>query len=231
MCGRFALSVRAGDLEKAFAGFAFPAAYAPRYNIAPTQPVLAIPNDGLQRADFFLWGLIPSWAKDPSLASRLINARGESLAEKPAFRSAFKYRRCLIPASGFYEWAARPGTKAKTPYFIRLKNGEPFAFAGLWEEWHASDGSAVRSCTIITTAANEWMAAIHNRMPVILPREEYGTWLEPAPQMPERLKRLIRPFPAEQMEMYPVSPLVNNPTNDRLECLTPASRDGRVNVG
>ncbi len=225
MCGRFTLSVSADELERAFAGFTFPAAYAPRYNIAPTQPVLALPNDGLQQADFFLWGLIPSWAKDPSLASRLINARGESLAEKPAFRGAFKYRRCLIPANGFYEWAARPGTKAKIPYFIHLKNGAPFAFAGLWEEWRAADGSVVRSCTIITTAPNEWLAALHNRMPVILPREDYEAWLDPTPQTPERLKRLLRPFPAEQMEMYPVSNLVNNPANDRQECLTPVSRD------
>lgn len=221
MCGRFTLSVSAENLKEAFADFVFPTTYAPRYNIAPTQPVLAIPNDGSKRADFFVWGLIPSWAKDPSMANRLINARGESLAEKPAFRGAYKYRRCLVLADGFYEWAARPGTKAKTPYFVHLKSGEPFAFAGLWEEWHAPDGSMIRSCTIITTTPNELMASIHNRMPAILAPADYMVWLDPAPQSPERLRSLIRPFPAERMEMYPVSSLVNSPANDRAECLVP----------
>src|SRR5512141_1460396 len=168
MCGRFTLTVDPAELKEQFDA-SFPEKYAPRYNIAPTQAILAIPNDAKNAADFFLWGLIPSWAKDPAIGNRMINARGESLAEKPSYRGSYKYKRCLIPADGFYEWQAQPGTKTKTPHFIHLKNGKPFAFAGLWDEWQAADGSPLRSCTIITTSPNPLMESIHNRMPVILP--------------------------------------------------------------
>jgi len=221
MCGRFTLTVDPGELKEAFADFKFPVSFAPRFNIAPTQPVLAIPNDGQNQADFLMWGLIPSWAKDPSMGSRLINARGETLAEKPAFRGGYKYKRCLILANGFYEWKSQPGTKTKTPHFIHLRNGEVFAFAGLWDEWHASDGSSIRSCTIITTTPNELMATIHDRMPVILQRSDHAEWLDSAPRPPEKLAHLIRPFPAELMDAYPVSTLVNSPANDRAECIAP----------
>src|SRR3990172_5471269 len=149
MCGRYALTIDPGDLQIAFPEFAFPAQDAPRFNIAPSQPIIALPNDGKNRVDFFVWGLIPSWAKDPSIGNRLINARAETLAEKPSFRSAYKYHRCLIFADGFFEWQARPETKSKVPHFIRLKSGKPFAFAGLWEHWQSAEGSEVRSATII----------------------------------------------------------------------------------
>jgi putative SOS response-associated peptidase YedK len=195
--------------------------FAPRFNIAPSQPILAIPNDGRDSADFFVWGLIPSWSKDPAIGNRLINARGETIAEKPSFRGGFKYKRCLILADGFYEWKAQPGTKTKIPHFIHMKDRQPFAFAGLWDEWHSSDGGSVRSCTIITTEPNELMSSIHNRMPVILNKKDYAFWLEAPPQAPENLLPLIKPFPAEKMSAYAVSTLVNTPANDRAECIAP----------
>jgi len=222
MCGRFTLTVDPAELQEAFADFTFPARFAPRFNIAPTQPLLAIPNNGRNAADFFMWGLIPSWAKDPSIGNRLINARGETLAEKPSFRGGFKYKRCLILADGFYEWKSQPGTKTKIPHFIHLKKGGVFAFAGLWDEWHASDGSTVKSGTIITTSPNKLMATIHDRMPVILHPNDYTQWLDPAPQPPDSLQPLIKPFSAELMEAYPVSTLVNSPSIDRAECVVPA---------
>jgi len=230
MCGRFALTLDPADLQDAFPEFTFPAQGAPHYNIAPSQPILALPNDGTNKADFFIWGLIPSWAKDPSIGNRMINARAETLAEKPAFRSAYKYHRCLIFANGFFEWQARPGMKSKVPHFIRLKSGAPFAFAGLWEHWQPADGrrpepvegSEVRSAAIITTGPNELMASIHNRMPVILRPNTYSQWLDPAPQSPDRLNNLLVPYPAGEMEAYPVSMLVNSPGNDREECVAPA---------
>ncbi len=222
MCGRFTLTVDPARLQDAFADYTFPAKFAPRFNIVPSQPILAIPNDGKNAADFFVWGLIPSWAKDPSMGNRLINARGETLAEKPSFRGAFKYKRCLILADGFYEWKSQPGTKAKVPHFIFLKSRRPFAFAGLWDEWLSPDGGSVRSATIITTEPNELMAAIHNRMPVILPPSAYAQWLDPAPQTPDRLLPLLQPFPAEEMSAHPVSTLVNSPSNDRAELVVPA---------
>lgn len=224
MCGRFALTVDPANLQDAFPEFTFPGQLAPRFNIAPTQPVLVIPNDGTGRADFFVWGLIPSWAKDPSIGARMINARAETLAEKPSFRSAYRYRRCLILADGLFEWQAQVGSKAKVPHYIRLKSGRPFAFAGLWEDWHAPDGSQVKSATIITTQPNELIARLHNRMPVILPPDTYARWLEPAPRQPADLQGLLAPYPAEAMSAYPVSTLVNSPANDRPECIAPAGQ-------
>jgi putative SOS response-associated peptidase YedK len=222
MCGRFTLTVDPAEFQDAFTDYEFPTQFAPRFNIAPTQPVLAIPNDGGNRADFFVWGLIPSWAKDPSIGNRLINARGETLAEKPSFRSGYKYKRCLILADGFYEWKAQPGTKIKVPHFIHMKKRQPFAFAGLWGEWHSPDGSQIRSCTIVTTEPNELMAPIHNRMPVIIPPDAYAQWIDSAARTPESLQALIKPYPAEEMSAYPVSTLVNNPKNDLIECVVPA---------
>ena len=221
MCGRYALTADPGDLQEAFPGFSFPAPGFPRYNIAPSQPILALPNDDTNKVDFFSWGLIPSWAKDPSIGNRMINARAETLAEKPAFRSAYKYHRCLIFADGFFEWQTKPGSKSKIPHFIRLKMGVPFAFAGLWEHWQSTDGSEVRSAAIITTEPNELMAPIHNRMPVILPPTSYTQWLDSQAQTPDRLQYLLIPFPAIEMEAFPVSHTVNNPINDRAECILP----------
>lgn len=223
MCGRFTLAVNPGDFADEFGGADFPEPFQPRYNIAPTQPVLAIPNDGKNAATFFLWGLVPAWVKDPAIGSRLINARAETLSEKPAFRGAYKYKRCVIPADGFYEWKTQPGTKVKVPHYIRLATHRPFALAGLWDEWHGPDGAALRTCTIITTEPNSLMATVHNRMPVILRAEAIPDWLDGSPRAPEKLSSLLQPFPAEKMELYPVSMAVNNPANDRAECIAAAA--------
>ncbi len=221
MCGRFTLTVDPAELKEAFTEFTFPSQFAPRFNIAPTQPILAIPNDAKNQADFFIWGLIPSWAKDPTIGQRLINARAETLGEKPSFRGGFKYKRCLILADGFYEWQAQPGVKTKVPHFIFLQDRHPFAFAGIWDEWHSPDGGLIRSATIITTEPNELMSRLHNRMPVILDAADYAEWLDPAPRAPESLAHLLRPFPADRMSAHPVSTLVNTPANDRPELVVP----------
>ena len=219
MCGRFALTLDPTDLQEAFPEYIFPKNVVPHFNIAPSQPILALPNDGTNLVDFFTWGLIPSWAKDPSIGYHMINARAETLAEKPAFRSAYKYHRCLIFTNGFFEWQARPGTKGKVPHFIHMKNGEPFAFAGLWERWQSPDGSEVLSTAIITTEPNTLVSPIHNRMPVILPRNSFPLWLDTCPVPPEELKSLLIPYSAEAMESYTISTLVNTPANDRPEII------------
>lgn len=221
MCGRFTLATDSAELQQTFPQVQFPVEGRPRFNVAPSQPVLALPNDGKLSADYFLWGLIPTWAKDPSIGSKLINARAETLGEKPSFRGSYKYKRCLVFADGFYEWKTEAGSKTKIPHFIHLESGLPFAFAGLWDEWHAPDGSQVKTCTIITTEPNELMSKLHNRMPVILPASAYDQWLDPAPQKPEALQNLLVPYPAAAMTAYPVSTLVNSPNNDRPECLVP----------
>ncbi len=217
MCGRFTLTTNPADFQDVFSGFGFPPVFAPRFNIAPSQPLLAIPNDGSQQATFFLWGFIPGWAKDAALGRKLINARGETLAEKPSFKGAFKYKRCLIPADGFYEWKAG---KVKTPYYIFMKSRQPFAFAGLWSDWESSDGSRLKTCAIITTEPNEVVAPIHKRMPVILPPAFYEAWLSPRPH--NELSALLKPYPAAEMDAHPVSTLVNDPQNDRAACVLPS---------
>ncbi len=222
MCGRFALTIAPADLQEAFPEFTFPVKFAPRYNISPAQPILVLPNNGTDQADFFVWGLIPSWAKDPTIGSRMINARAETLIEKPSFRSAYRYCRCLIFADGFFEWQARPGAKDKIPYFIKLKSGQPFVFAGLWEHWQSPDGSVIKSATIITTEPNKLMAEIHNRMPVILPHDAYAQWLDSSPRQPVDLQNLLVSYPAEKMTAYQVSTLVNSPANDRPEIVAQA---------
>ncbi len=220
MCGRFTLTLNGVALQQAFPQFLIPAQVQPRYNIAPTQPVAVVPNDGQKRLDFFVWGLIPSWAKDPTIGRRMINARAETLAQKPSFRAAYRRRRCLILADGFYEWQ-RVDPGPKIPYRITLRDGQPFAFAGLWETWLAPDGSEVRTCAIITTQPNELIAPIHNRMPVILPPEAYDRWLSPEEQSATALQSLLRPYPADAMRMYPVSRQVNNPRLDDPACIEP----------
>jgi putative SOS response-associated peptidase YedK len=196
-------------------------AYLPRYNIAPTQPVLAVVDEQGQRVfTVFKWGLIPFWAKDAKMAARMINARSESLAEKPSFKHLLKRRRCLIPATGFYEWIST--VKPKQPVYIKLKSNEPFAFAGLWDEWQSPTG-AVQSCTIITTDANSLIQPVHHRMPAILQPEQEQLWLDPAVNESRELLPLLKPYPSEEMEMYWVSPMVNSPRNDSPACIVPAS--------
>lgn len=223
MCGRFTLAVDLEDLRAAFPWLVLPeglSRLAPRYNVAPTQPVAVVPNTGERRLDFFVWGLIPSWADDPRIGSRMINARAETLGEKPSFRAAFRRRRCLVLANGFYEWRKEP-QGSKTPMFITLKSGQPFAFAGLWETWHSPHGDELLSCTIITTTPNDLVRPIHDRMPVILPEDAYEAWLDPAERSPDELSALLGPYPAGEMAAYPVSQAVNNPANDVPECIVP----------
>jgi putative SOS response-associated peptidase YedK len=223
MCGRFTLTTDPQQLQQGFPWLSVPNEITPRYNIAPTQPVAVVPNDGKNRLDYFTWGLIPSWAKDPSIGNRMINARAETLQEKPSFKAAFRRRRCLILADGFFEWRQDPGQKSKTPMYIRLKTKQPFALAGLWETWNAPDGSRILSCTIITTEPNELMQPIHNRMPVILPESAYPAWLSPQEADPAMLQPLLTAYPAEAMEAYPISRLVNSPDNDVREVILPAA--------
>jgi putative SOS response-associated peptidase YedK len=223
MCGRFTLTTTPEQLRAAFSGLVVPNELQPRYNITPTQPVAVVPNDGKFQVDYYIWGLIPSWAKDPHISVRLMNARGESLADKPSFRTAFRRRRCLVLADGFYEWRQEPGHRSKTPMYIKLQSGRPFAFAGLWENWQSPDGSNILSCTIITTEPNSLMESIHNRMPVILPEEVIPLWLEPREPDLDRLQELLIPYPADLMKAYPVSALVNNPVNDNPRCIEPVA--------
>ena len=219
MCGRFTLTSNMDDLQGRFGFEARDLVFRPSYNIAPTQPVLAVTNDGQRRAELMRWGLIPFWAKDIKIGYRMINAVGETAATKPAFRAAFKKRRCLILADGFFEW--RKDGKEKIPTYIFLKSREPFAFAGLWETWKSSEGETVKSCTIVTTKPNEFMEPIHNRMPVILSGETEALWLDPMTEEPDALQPLIQPAPAELMESCIVSSLVNSPKNNRPECVVP----------
>jgi putative SOS response-associated peptidase YedK len=223
MCGRFTLTVDAASIQMAFPWLDVPSQMAPRFNVAPSQPIAVIPNTGTDKIDFFIWGLIPSWAKDPKIGNRLINARGETLAEKPSFRAAYKRRRCLVLADGFYEWVKQPGQKSKIPHYIQMESKEPFAMAGLWEAWHAPDGSEVKTTTIITTEPNELVAKLHNRMPVILPEHVYETWLDPEEKAAEDLNPLLKPFSAEEMMHFPVSTFVNSPANDTPDCIIPAN--------
>lgn len=222
MCGRFTLAIDRQKLEQAFPDFAPPAEVRSRYNVAPTQPVAVVPNNGANRIEYFSWGLVPSWAKDPKMGNRMINARSETAHEKPSFRAAFKRRRCLVLADGFYEWRKIEGQKAKIPMHIRMQDDEPFAMGGLWEEWHGADGSLILSCTILTTTPNELMQPIHDRMPVIVPSEAYDEWLAPGDKTRDQLEHLLGPYPANLMRAYPVSTLVNSPKNDTPEVLLPA---------
>jgi putative SOS response-associated peptidase YedK len=221
MCGRFTLTV---DGEQLAEQLDLPVApeIAPRYNIAPTQPVAAVRASmasGRRELTYFHWGLIPSWAKDLKMGARMINARAETAAEKPAFRAALKYRRCLVPADGFYEWQKTNGKKQ--PIYIKMADGRPFAFAGLWEHWQGADGSEIESCTLLTTSPNELVRPIHDRMPVILQPDDYDLWLDPKIQTADRLQPLLQPYPAEAMTYFPVSTLVNTPQIDDPRCVEP----------
>ena len=221
MCGRFSLGTSPARLAALFQLDEVPP-WTPRYNIAPTHEVLVTVKEqpkATRQPRVHRWCLIPPWAEDPRIGSRLINARAETVATKPAFRRAFRERRCLILADGFYEWQ-RQGRR-KQPYHIRLRDGHPFAFAGLWEHWEGPEGSGIASCTILTTVSNDLIGEIHNRMPVILAPEDYDLWLDPTLQEVDRLQPLLRPYPAEEMTAFPVSPRVNNPANDLSECVEP----------
>jgi putative SOS response-associated peptidase YedK len=217
MCGRYSFVVEDALIKQRFGVSVRSAIYKARYNCVPTQDLAVIATDNPAELQFFRWGLIPSWAKDPAIGNRMINARAETLHEKPSFRNILRNRRCLVPATGFFEW--KKDTE-KTPYHIFVRDEAAFCFAGLWDKWLSPDGEIVRSFTIITTEPNELMAPIHNRMPVILSRQNERIWLETDDE--QALRGLLLPFPSEKMDAWPVSKLVNNPRNDVPEILVKA---------
>jgi putative SOS response-associated peptidase YedK len=220
MCGRFTLTSSRQALHDLFPLFDIPEFQA-NYNVAPTQTVLAarIPADtGKGEVVGLRWGLVPHWADDPALGNRLINARAETVAGKPAFRDAFRRRRCLVLADGFHEWQKQG--RRKQPYYFRLHDGKPFAFAGLWDHWER-DGEVIDSCTILTTEANELVKSVHERMPLILAPAVFGRWLDPQTQKGPELEALLRPFPAEAMTASPVGLHVNNARHNDASCVLP----------
>lgn len=220
MCGRFTLTAEIEWLKERFQALFTAREYSKRYNIAPSQMVLAVINDGRQnRMGYMRWGLIPSWAKDPSIGNKMINARSETIREKPAFRQAFQSRRCLIVADSFYEWEKDPDTGCKSPNRILLRSKEPFAMAGLYEKWKSPEGVDIFSCTILTTVANEMIQPLHHRMPVILSKEEEEIWLDRTLENPESLTPLFDSYPSSEMEMYRVSTKVNSPKYDLPDCI------------
>jgi len=224
MCGRFTLTKNSEDVAQAF-GLSPPPAghdevpeFPARYNIAPSQPVGVIVEDrnsSKRELRLMVWGLIPSWAKDPSIGAKLINARSETVTEKPSFRAAFKYRRCLIPADGFYEWQKAQGGP-KQPFYFSMAGSGLFAFAGLWESWND-----IETCTILTTSAHSLLQTIHDRMPVILQPDDYARWLDPRLQNAPDLKELLQPYPDDSMEAIPVSTRVNSAKFDDALCIKP----------
>jgi len=223
MCGRFTLILEPEAVQKELDLGEMPPDLQPRYNVAPSQPVAVVTDPVERRVELFRWGLIPSWAKDPEIGNRLINARSETLSEKPSFRTSFARRRCAILADGFFEWmkqdkASGGRSRRSSPYFIHLASGKPFAFAGLWDLWRSPEGEEVHSCTIITCPANEAIASIHDRMPVILDKDHIWQWLEP--QVPQaELQSMLVPYPSDKIAYRPISYLVNNPAYDSPEVM------------
>ncbi|PKB71239.1 MAG: hypothetical protein BZY87_06375 [SAR202 cluster bacterium Io17-Chloro-G6] len=226
MCGRFTLTSNLDELQgrfgflSEFTGSQF-FDHGPRYNIAPTQPVLTVTNDGQRRGAVMRWGLVPFWAKDLKVGARMINAVGETVSAKPAFRAAFKRRRCLVLANGFYEW--RTEGKLKIPTFIYARNHDPLAFAGLWETWKSPEGPVIKSCTIITTAANSLIQPLHHRMPVILSEETQALWLDPLTEDPTTLEPLLVSAPTELLTSHQVADTVNSVKNQGPECILPVT--------
>ncbi len=220
MCARYTLKSKP-DVVAAMFGLDIVPDLQPRYNVAPTQAVTAVREAGGKLACVPLrWGLVPSWAGDLKIGHSLLNARAETVASKPAFRAAFRRRRCLIVADGYFEWKAVG--KKKQPYYFRLRDETPFAFAGLWEHWER-DGQVVESCTIITTEANDLARPYHDRMPVILPADARALWLDTDIEEPRALQDLLRPYPAEEMRFDPVNPVVNSARNEGPECIRPVA--------
>lgn len=228
MCGRFALSAKTSQIEKLLPGLKIDSDINPRYNIAPSQKVKVILNTNPNRILEANWGLLLSWAKDKTLASKIINARVETLLEKPSFKNSFKNKRCLIIADAFYEWKQDRITKSKIPYLVKMKSGEPFTFAGLWDIWvdkHSDDKQEIISTTIITTEPNELMSEIHNRMPVIIPENLRNVWLDPHTDFIELQKLISIPYDSNEMIAYEVSKIVNNPSIDDVVCTFPVNQN------
>jgi putative SOS response-associated peptidase YedK len=228
MCGRYTLTMTPEELKRLFRYLETPN-FPPRYNVAPTQPIPIVRTDHGQRHFVLVrWGLIPGWVKDPASFTLLINARSETAAEKPAFRSAMKYRRCLVPASGFYEW--RRVGKEKQPFYIRPRDGRIVAFAGLWEGWMGADGSEVDTAAILTTGANRLMAPIHDRMPVVISEPDFDRWLGADGERPADVADLLRPAPDDLFEAIPVSSRVNAVRNDDPGVIEPISEPVQVDA-
>jgi putative SOS response-associated peptidase YedK len=226
MCGRYRLSRRKQIVEEHFDSVSGEEEWSPRYNIAPTQPIPVVrqnPKDPVRELSLFRWGLIPPWAKDSSAAAKMINARSETAATKPAFCDALKSRRCLIPADGFYEWM-RTG-KAKQPYCFEVNDGELFAFAGFWDRWKDPRGNSVKTCSILTTTTNAVTSAVHDRMPVILDPDCYDLWLDPGMRDVSAASELLKPYDARLMRCYPISTRINHVANDDKECSKPVELD------
>ena len=219
MCGRFTSFLSPEILKNTF-GVQAPPDFSPRYNIAPTQQVWIIRGSatgGRHRPR--RWGLVPHWAEDLSIGSRMINARCETVHEKPAFRQAIHSRRCIVPASGFFDWATTP--TGKIPHYVTMRDGSPLAFAGIWESWKTPEGKTLETCAILTTAANSLMAPIHDRIPVILHPTEFDHWLDRSLNNPKKLQRFYQPYPAELLQEWEVSTAVNNPAHETPETITP----------
>lgn len=242
MCGRFTLRASASEVAEAFGLLEAPP-FTPLFNIAPTQPVAVVRHvpeaaDSQRELVWMHWGLVPSWAKDRSMGARMINARADTAPTKPAYRAAFRRRRGLVVADGFYEWqepeqtaslgtgkmAGRRSKAKKQPYFFHMDDDRPFAFAGLWETWESPDGSFLDSCTILTTDANELMRPVHDRMPVILAPDDYRRWLDPAVEASEVLP-LLRPYPGDDLVAYPINTYVNSPSHDDAHCIAPLAAE------
>ena len=224
MCGRYSLKTPADILAKQFRVSKVPA-LSPRFNIAPSQPITIVRLRALQNGremELVRWGLIPSWAKDPGIGNKMINARAETVSEKPAFREAFARSRCLVPADGYYEWQrqGRMGER-KQPFYIRMRDERPFAFAGLWERWTGPDEQVIESCAILATEPNEPLKEIHDRMPVILDPNDYEQWLDPYIRQAELLQPLLRPYRNDALTAFPVGLRVNDPTHDDPACIEP----------
>lgn len=226
MCGRFVRKLYATDIEDEFDVDEVEADLAPSYNVAPSQQVAVVMRSDKTRLVSMKWGLIPAWSDDPAIGNRLINARAETVAEKPSFREAFMRQRCLVIADGFYEWQKRGRTRQ--PYFIHLKGDRPFGFAGLYDLWTSPEGELITTCTIITTDPNEVMKTLHDRMPVILSKELEKAWLDPYNADHVSLAGMLRPYGAGEMEMHTVSALVNSAANDSPECMAPAEPVGQL---
>lgn len=223
MCGRFTLRVSPETLQETFPQIDFSPmlGQTPRYNIAPGEAIWGIPNRSPWRVDAFLWGLVPSWVSAARTRYQMINARAETLAEKPAFRGLLRHKRGIVLADGFYEWKRAENKQPSQPYFIRLKSDEAFGIAALWDEWYAPDGSVLYSTVLITTRANALVAPLHSRMPVILPQKVWETWLHPRAMQPNEALSLLRPYPPAAMQAWPVSRAVNKPGYKSPECIQP----------
>ncbi len=220
MCGRFTITLDPGEIQELLNLGPFVHIQQPRYNVAPSQPVPIVKDLETKSIELYKWGLVPFWADDPNIGFKMINARSETAHEKPSFRAAFKYRRCLIIADGFFEWHAADKGEAKTPYLFKLKNDHPFTFAGLYEHWPIPSGGELHTCTILTCPPNELVSDYHNRMPVMLGEDTRWEWLDPEAKQSDLLDLLI-PYPADEMKCFAVSREVNSPQNDRPEILEP----------